>query len=74
VLGAIAGVDLFLVCHHAELQAAAIEALVKAVEEEARANGTLHLFERWKASLPVNPAERSAARASPRRRRTDAPG
>jgi len=32
VLGAIAGVDLFLVCHHAELQAAAIEALVKAVE------------------------------------------
>ena len=32
VLGALAGVDLFLVCHHAELQAAAIEALVKAVE------------------------------------------
>ncbi|MBM4378381.1 MAG: hypothetical protein FJ086_03635 [Deltaproteobacteria bacterium] len=53
---------------------ARLEALVKAVEEEARANGTLYLFERWKASLPVNPAERSAARASPRRRRTDAPG
>jgi beta-N-acetylhexosaminidase len=32
VLGTIAGVDLFLVCHHAEVQAKAIEAVVKAVE------------------------------------------
>ena len=33
VQGAIAGVDLFLVCHHAEVQRRAIEALVRAVEQ-----------------------------------------
>lgn len=32
VLGALAGIDLFLVCHHAALQRSAIEALVRAVE------------------------------------------
>ncbi len=32
VLGTLAGVDLFLVCHHADVQRRAIEALVKAVE------------------------------------------
>jgi beta-N-acetylhexosaminidase len=32
VLGARAGVDLFLVCHHADVQRRAIEAVVKAVE------------------------------------------
>jgi beta-N-acetylhexosaminidase len=32
VLGTLAGVDLFLVCHKAALQRAAIEAVVKAVE------------------------------------------
>jgi beta-N-acetylhexosaminidase len=33
VRGAIAGVDLFLVCHHADVQRRAIEALVRAVRE-----------------------------------------
>lgn len=33
VLGTLAGVDLFLVCHHADVQRAAIEAVVKAVED-----------------------------------------
>ncbi|MFL5322122.1 MAG: beta-N-acetylhexosaminidase [Myxococcaceae bacterium] len=32
VLGTLAGVDLFLVCHHAEVQSKAIAAVVKAVE------------------------------------------
>lgn len=32
VLGTLAGVDLFLVCHHASVQREAIEAIVKAVE------------------------------------------
>lgn len=32
VLGTLAGVDLFLVCHHADVQQRAIEAVVKAVE------------------------------------------
>lgn len=32
VLGTLAGVDLFLVCHHADVQRAAIEGIVKAVE------------------------------------------
>lgn len=31
---------------------ARLEALVRVVEDEARARGTLHLFERWKATLP----------------------
>jgi len=31
---------------------ARLEALVKVVEKEARARGTLHLFEQWKATLP----------------------
>ena len=33
VQGAIAGVDLFLICHHAEVQSRAIEILVQAVEK-----------------------------------------
>lgn len=49
---------------------AKLELLVKAVEAEARLNGTLHLFERWKATLPGQGAP-AAAPGRPRRRGTD---
>ncbi len=50
---------------------AQLEALVKRVEDEAKANGTLHLFERWKATLAI-PGEAPASRH--RRREEDVPG
>jgi hypothetical protein len=51
---------------------ARLEALVKVVEAEARLNGTLHLFEQWKATLP---GHRTAAAVPARsRRKPAAPG
>jgi len=49
---------------------ASLEALVKALEAEARLNGTLHQFERWKATLPRQGAP-AAAPGRPRRRAAD---
>ncbi len=61
VQGAIAGIDLFLVCHQAERQRRVIEALVRAVESGAlsrarvaEANGRLDLLARRFFHAPVD--------------------
>ena len=69
VQGTLAGVDLFLVCHHADVQERAIEALVHAVERgrvpRARIADAHHRLKELEAKFTRGPEDRVAELGSP---------